>query len=333
MGIRSRLAALAAAIEGRRNLRRAMARMLQPRRGQPCPERGRELSQDAASLGVATPSGETCRGECRGVGAVLPRPGRAPRLGGARACVCGGTRAIARGEADRGPRARADANRRGVGAQLADLWRRWLRLWPSRWDPEQRKVLSEYVSLLQMVATGDRYDQAAGKKVFRRYYSLFPRVTKILPCWAVTSLSARGRLPFEPGFFDLVVIDEASQCDIASALPLLLRARRAVIIGDPLQLKHVSTVAPQQDRLLLAAHGLAEGERRLGVLGQLSLRPGPQLLPSRGHRQPARPSPLASRHHHVLEPAFLSGRPAGRDGSRRAEPSANARSRRSAGST
>ena len=56
-----------------------------------------------------------------------------------------------------------------------------------------------------------------------------------------------------------MVIDEASQCDIASALPLLFRARRAVIIGDPLQLKHVSTVAPQEDRLLLSAHGLAEG--------------------------------------------------------------------------
>jgi very-short-patch-repair endonuclease len=75
----------------------------------------------------------------------------------------------------------------------------------------------------------------------------------------VTSLSARGRLPFEPAIFDLVVIDEASQCDIASALPLLFRAKRAVIIGDPLQLKHVSTVAPQQDRLILAANGLAEG--------------------------------------------------------------------------
>lgn len=55
------------------------------------------------------------------------------------------------------------------------------------------------------------------------------------------------------------MIDEASQCDIASALPLLYRARRAVIIGDPLQLKHVSTVAPSQDRLLLSAHNLAEG--------------------------------------------------------------------------
>ena len=141
-----------------------------------------------------------------------------------------------------------------------ELWQSWLRLWPSRWTPEKRKLLSEYVSLLQMIAGGDRYDEGAGRRVFRRYYSLFPKVAKILPCWAVTSLSARGRLPFEPGFFDLVVIDEASQCDIASALPLLYRARRAVIIGDPLQLKHVSTLAPQQDRLLLAAHGLAEGQ-------------------------------------------------------------------------
>ena len=140
-----------------------------------------------------------------------------------------------------------------------ELWQSWLRLWPRRWNPERRKLLSEYVSLLQMIAGGDRYDEGAGRRVFRRYYSLFPKVAKILPCWAVTSLSACGRLPFEPGFFDLVVIDEASQCDIASALPLLYRARRAVVIGDPLQLKHVSTVAPQQDRLLLAAHGLAEG--------------------------------------------------------------------------
>ncbi len=139
-----------------------------------------------------------------------------------------------------------------------ELWQSWLRLWPSRLDPERRKLLSEYVSLLQMIASGG-YEDGVGRKVFRRYYSLFPQVAKVLHCWAVTSLSARGRLPFEPGIFDLVVIDEASQCDIASALPLLYRAKRAVIIGDPLQLKHVSTVAPQQDRLMLAAQGLAEG--------------------------------------------------------------------------
>jgi very-short-patch-repair endonuclease len=139
-----------------------------------------------------------------------------------------------------------------------ELWQCWLRLRPARWNLEERKLLGEYVALLQIIAGGMRGEET-GSKVFRRYYSLFPKVVKLLPCWAVTSLSARGRLPLEPAIFDLVVIDEASQCDIASALPLLYRARRAVIIGDPLQLKHVSTVAPQQDRLLLAAHGLAEG--------------------------------------------------------------------------
>jgi very-short-patch-repair endonuclease len=95
--------------------------------------------------------------------------------------------------------------------------------------------------------------------VFARYYSLFPKITGILSCWAVTSLSARGRVPFEPGFFDLLVIDEASQCDIASALPLLYRAKRAVIIGDPKQLKHISSLPVRQDRQLLAKHGLVEG--------------------------------------------------------------------------
>jgi very-short-patch-repair endonuclease len=88
--------------------------------------------------------------------------------------------------------------------------------------------------------------------------ALFPNVRKALPCWAVTSLSARGRLPLTPGLFDLLVIDEASQCDIASALPLLFRAKRVVFIGDSQQLRHVSTLPPDRDRRLLEQHGLLE---------------------------------------------------------------------------
>jgi superfamily I DNA and/or RNA helicase len=75
----------------------------------------------------------------------------------------------------------------------------------------------------------------------------------------VTSLSARGRIPFEAQFFDLLVVDEASQCDIASALPLLFRSKQAVIIGDPKQLRHISSLSPGQDRQLLANHDLVEG--------------------------------------------------------------------------
>jgi very-short-patch-repair endonuclease len=53
------------------------------------------------------------------------------------------------------------------------------------------------------------------------------------------------------------VIDEASQCDIASALPLLYRARRVAVIGDPMQLRHISMLTGQQDRQLMSQHGLA----------------------------------------------------------------------------
>ncbi len=65
-------------------------------------------------------------------------------------------------------------------------------------------------------------------------------------------------LPFNAGEFDLVVIDEASQCDIASALPLLYRAKRAVIIGDPMQLRHISAMGKVKDADLQNKYGLIE---------------------------------------------------------------------------
>ena len=81
--------------------------------------------------------------------------------------------------------------------------------------------------------------------------------TKI-PCWAVTSLSAKGKIPFEPGIFDIVIFDEASQCDIASAMPLLYRAKSAVVIGDPKQLTHISSLSKGQDIKLLQKNNLDE---------------------------------------------------------------------------
>ncbi len=74
----------------------------------------------------------------------------------------------------------------------------------------------------------------------------------------MTNLSARTNLPLQPGLFDLVVIDEASQCDVASALPLLVRAERALIIGDQRQLIHVTTLSHARERLIARRWGLAE---------------------------------------------------------------------------
>lgn len=253
---RARIDALSAALDAARESRQpAMVRLVwdsTKSRYQRVAEAGNALRDDAASLAVPIPDADTFESWDKFCVTLLDRIAWADRVRNYLRAL-DELRAAPPLEALAAELTRiADES----GHNSAELWQSWLRLRPGRWSPEQRKLLGEYLSLLQMIAGGD-YNEGAGRKVFRRYYQLFPRVTKLLPCWAVTSLSARGRLPFEPGIFDLIVIDEASQCDIASALPLLFRARRAVIMGDPLQLKHVSTVVPQQDRLMLAAHGLA----------------------------------------------------------------------------
>lgn len=150
--------------------------------------------------------------------------------------------------------------RAGLSQQLARnsvrLWRDWVQLAPSRLSAEQRKDVSDYVAVLQLITGRDA--NAVHRSVWQQARALQPRVTEQFACWAVTSLSARGRVPLEPGYFDLVVIDEASQCDIASALPLLYRAKRSVIIGDPQQLRHISALSRPRDSELQHRYGLVE---------------------------------------------------------------------------
>lgn len=134
------------------------------------------------------------------------------------------------------------------------LWQNWVELTPKRLRPEDRNLLAKYSALheLAVAAGGGTINQSVAQEMSR----LEQKLSKLFHCWAVSSLSAKGKIPLVPGHFDLVVIDEASQCDIASAIPLLYRAKRAVIIGDDKQLRHISALTPVKDSELLAKHGL-----------------------------------------------------------------------------
>lgn len=74
---------------------------------------------------------------------------------------------------------------------------------------------------------------------------------------SVTSLSVKAGFPLVDNLFDILIIDEASQCDIASAIPLILRAKQVVIIGDPKQLKHITSVRVDEENIVRAHLGLS----------------------------------------------------------------------------
>jgi very-short-patch-repair endonuclease len=60
--------------------------------------------------------------------------------------------------------------------------------------------------------------------------------------WACTTLSMSRNFNLEAGYFDLVIIDEASQCNVAYILPVAYRAKRLLVVGDPNQLSPIVQV-------------------------------------------------------------------------------------------
>ena len=140
-----------------------------------------------------------------------------------------------------------------ISINSESLWRNWLRLQSDNLDQNQRKLLNDYSTILNLIISSDETGDKIDRKIWAKYYKVFPDVANLLPCWAVTSLSA-GKIPFNANFFDILVIDEASQCDIASVLPLLYRAKNVVVIGDPKQLRHITTLRNKQDQQLMHRH-------------------------------------------------------------------------------
>jgi len=59
----------------------------------------------------------------------------------------------------------------------------------------------------------------------------------ILPCWIMSPDDVARLFPCEPGLFDFVIVDEASQCDLPSMTPVLYRAKQAIIVGDAKQMQ------------------------------------------------------------------------------------------------
>lgn len=98
-------------------------------------------------------------------------------------------------------------------------------------EPGVRAALSSIASAFRSGASARRAQLTSIKP---------ERIRSAAPVWLGTLADIENLLPALPAMFDVLVIDEASQVDIALAAPALLRAQTAVIIGDTQQLRHVS---------------------------------------------------------------------------------------------
>ena len=137
-----------------------------------------------------------------------------------------------------------------VEAGKALLDTRWEELRTA--DPVARTAANKCAELLEKVASEGK----GLRQVLGRIHDALP----VLPVWAVTNLSARTNLPLQAGLFDLVIIDEASQCDVASALPVLVRGKRALIIGDGKQLIHITSLSRNREQVIARKWGLTDDQ-------------------------------------------------------------------------
>ena len=86
----------------------------------------------------------------------------------------------------------------------------------------------------------------------------FTPLLEAFPCWCVTTYAVSGSLPMKSGLFDVAIIDEASQCDIASCFPILFRAKKAVIVGDDKQLPHLSFLEKAKEQSFLSQYNIPD---------------------------------------------------------------------------
>lgn len=109
--------------------------------------------------------------------------------------------------------------------------RTWLKLAENA-APSVRAALAAYLNAIQNIPITRGAKRAVRYRKDAR--DAAAAANPAVPCWIMPHHRISESLPPELGCFDLVIIDEASQSDLA-ALPALLRAKKVLVVGDDKQ--------------------------------------------------------------------------------------------------
>ncbi len=106
----------------------------------------------------------------------------------------------------------------------------------------------------------------------------YQKALNAIPVWTTTALSPQS-IPMQPEIFDLLIIDEASQCTLTNILPLIYRAKRIAIIGDTNQLPAISNISAGKELTLASKHGISKWLDLLGHNNNNVFKIGMHCLP------------------------------------------------------
>lgn len=103
-------------------------------------------------------------------------------------------------------------------------------------------------------------DEGERLKQFNHYISSpdnLKQFLRIFPVVASTCISAH-KLGMPEPYFDMTIIDEASQCNTAVSLVPIIRGRSLLLVGDPQQLQPVIVMNPNDSKVLRNRYGVTE---------------------------------------------------------------------------
>jgi very-short-patch-repair endonuclease len=85
---------------------------------------------------------------------------------------------------------------------------------------------------------------------FRSDPDIFKTILDLFPMWLMGLEDVSRIVPSELNIFDYVIIDEASQCNLAYAIPAMSRAKHTILFGDTLQMRDTTIKFKSNNALL-----------------------------------------------------------------------------------
>jgi len=114
-----------------------------------------------------------------------------------------------------------------------------------------KKKRAQIVTLIEALKT-DR-----GNALEEKFDQIdFDLILDALPAWVCNSQEISKILPLQEEMFDVAIVDEASQCDLATMIPILYRAKKLIVVGDPKQLRHYSFLSNFQQNEFIKRNGI-----------------------------------------------------------------------------